>query len=43
MIHREVGRIPAPEEHEVEETKLRALAAAISMLLVRFYQDPFMV
>ena len=35
VLHREVGKIPAPGEHEAEHTKLQAAAAAISMLFKR--------
>ena len=42
-LHREVGKIPIPEEHEMEDTRMLSLSRAIPMLLVRFYQESFMV
>ena len=37
-LHREVGKIPIPEEHEMEDTRMLSLSRTIPMLLVRFYQ-----
>ena len=36
-LHREVGKIPAPEEFEMEETNMLSLSRAVPMFLVRFY------
>ena len=43
FLHREIGKIPIPEETEVEEVRMLSPSRAVPMLLVRFFQELFTV
>ena len=42
-LHREIGNIPIPEEHEAAEVRMLSLSKAVPMLLVRFFQELFTI